>query len=444
MHNSSNKSKGYMPVSSGPNMTGFDMGKTSSLMEMMQTGGQTSRGATMLARSRQRRSDMDTLEDIQSQEEERQKKGGFFGSLAGFAGGVIGGALGGPFGATLGSGLFRGIGESVGAGKPRDYDASDTVFAQQQFRDVNEASKEYNKGILGRSLLEGAKTGLTAGFTPGGGIYGQYNPLTASGQEGISRAIMGKGVTGYGGTQSLFNFAKPEYLTVDSIVNPEAIADTGIIDRAVGIGQSFRLEDGGLISMQTGGGVGIQSILSGAGIGFATPEQLAMFQKFDKTGINRATQATSQNLIDATLGEGIGSASGGFGAQQSAVSKMVQDAGKSLEQRRQDEIQDFQSQTLADLAMLEEQGVEFTQAAGQSDQFFGQEGTGYMGSGFGGGAFGGDTGTTTGPQTSPLVNPGTYVGEQVSYNGQNYQWDGSSWQITTGGLLAGTGFGGGG
>ena len=51
MYNSSDKSKGYMPVSSGPNMTGFDMGKTSSLMEMMQTGGQTSRGGAALARA---------------------------------------------------------------------------------------------------------------------------------------------------------------------------------------------------------------------------------------------------------------------------------------------------------------------------------------------------------------------------------------------------------
>ena len=63
MHNSSDKSKGYMPVSSGPNMTGFDMGKTSSLMEMMQTGGQISRGGAALARALQMQRDQRKLEE---------------------------------------------------------------------------------------------------------------------------------------------------------------------------------------------------------------------------------------------------------------------------------------------------------------------------------------------------------------------------------------------
>jgi len=74
MHNSSNKSKGYMPVPSGPNMTGFDMGKTSSLMEMMQTGGQTTAGGAALARALQMQKDQKRLEQAQRAEADRQKE----------------------------------------------------------------------------------------------------------------------------------------------------------------------------------------------------------------------------------------------------------------------------------------------------------------------------------------------------------------------------------
>jgi hypothetical protein len=96
MHNSSNKSKGYMPVPSGPNMTGFDMGKTSSMMDMMQEGGLTpmssyqrsftrprTPGAALLARALQKQEDLSLLEDYQRAEAERQKKGGLFGSIGG-------------------------------------------------------------------------------------------------------------------------------------------------------------------------------------------------------------------------------------------------------------------------------------------------------------------------------------------------------------------------
>ena len=71
----SSKSKGYLPMKSGPNMMGFDMGKSGSLMEMMQVGGQPSRGAAMLARSRQRQSDIKKLEDQQRAEAKRQNRG---------------------------------------------------------------------------------------------------------------------------------------------------------------------------------------------------------------------------------------------------------------------------------------------------------------------------------------------------------------------------------
>tara|TARA_R100000005_G_C4999677_1_gene206451 strand:- start:2016 stop:3545 length:1530 start_codon:yes stop_codon:yes gene_type:complete len=180
----SSKSKGYLPMKSGPNMMGFDMGKSGSLMEMMQVGGQPSRGAAMLARSRQRQSDIKKLEDQQRAEAKRQKRGGLFGSIGGLAGGLLGSAALGALGAStgglglalaagLGTALGKGAGERIGAGKAVDYDSSGTVYGQQSFRDIDEASEDFNKGILGRAGVAGLKAGITAGLTPGGGIYGK-------------------------------------------------------------------------------------------------------------------------------------------------------------------------------------------------------------------------------------------------------------------------------
>ena len=180
----SSKSKGYLPMKSGPNMMGFDMGKSGSLMEMMQTGGQPSRGAAMLARSRQRRADIRKLEEQQRAEAERQKRGGLFGSIGGLAGGLLGsaalgalgvstGGLGLALAAGLGTALGKGAGERIGAGKAVDYDSSGTVYGQQSFRDIDEASEDFNKGILGRAGVAGLKAGITAGLTPGGGIFGK-------------------------------------------------------------------------------------------------------------------------------------------------------------------------------------------------------------------------------------------------------------------------------
>ena len=364
MYNSSDKSKGYMPVSSGPNMTGFDMGKTSSLMEMMQTGGQTSRGGAALARALQMQKDQKRLEEIQREEAERQKKGGLFGSVASFAGGLLGGAIGGPAGAAIGAGLGKGLGERAGAGKARDYDASGTVFRQQSFRDVDEASEDFNEGLLGRSLLAGAQTGLTAGLTPGGGIYGTYNPLRGetsarisgrlaglfnadavtpkymSGLSNIGKAMSGQGIQSFGGEQSLFGFSNPVF----------DIYTTNPVD-VVG------KEDGGLIGMQTGG-LTAEQILEQQGLE-ATPEQLALFQRFDPSGIQRATEGASQSLLGMTGGQGLASAGGGFGAQQSAISQIVEQGQKSLEQQIQDEQKAFESQTLGTAADIVAGGGEF-------------------------------------------------------------------------------------
>ena len=454
MHNSFDKSKGYMPISSGPNMTGFDMGKTSSLMEMMQTGGQTTRGGALLARALQMRSDQDRLDEIRREEAERQKKGGLFGSVASFAGGLLGGAIGGPAGAAIGAGLGKGLGERVGAGKARDYDASGTVFSQQSFRDVDEASEEFNEGMLGRSLLSGAVAGATAGLTPGGGIYGQYNPLTSVGRQGIKANLQGLGVTGYTPTQSFTSFGRAQYAGGAS-----GLAGTGELTlfdkfrRSLFGGRSlYNLEDGGLVGYNMGGytsggegdddtaeqtGTGIvytdpevdtgegdddtgeqtgtgtsstnvpfigssltaEGILEQQGLG-ATPEQLALFQRFDPTGIQSATQATGESLLGMTGGQGLASAGGGFGSQQIAVSQALGQAQQALEGQIEAEQRGFESQTLATAADIIGGGGEFSVAESVPEQ----------------------------PPTSPpssSVADSTWI--QTGPDGRTYLWTGSQW-----------------
>ena len=418
MHNSSNKSKGYMPVSSGPNMTGFDMGKTSSLMEMMQTGGQTTAGGAALARALQFQKDQKRLQDAERKEAQRQKKGGLFGSIGGLAGGLLGsaalgalgvatGGLGLPLAAGLGTALGKRAGEGLGAGKSRRVDRTGTVFGQQSFRDIEQASRDYTRGMGERALVSGLQAGLMAGLTPGGGIYGKAKsfgirnmpsqafervaPL-ATGAEAVSSApVLG---TEEAFQQSLARSNQLGSLN-ESILPPvlgteeafqQSLAkatETGSLNRALDIAQTAEsqamqtsdqmqrlidylsggeqvsfvpfgrnaglpfgsFEDGGLIGMQTGG-LTAEGILRGQGL-VADDTQLGLFQAFDPTEIGRARETTGQSLLGMTGGQGLASAGGGFGAQQSAISQMVEQGQKSLEQQIQDEQKAFESQTLA-------------------------------------------------------------------------------------------------
>tara|TARA_R100000654_G_scaffold4442_1_gene13182 strand:- start:4351 stop:6225 length:1875 start_codon:yes stop_codon:yes gene_type:complete len=179
MHKKSNTYSSSAPLKSGPNMTGYYMGKSSNLMAMMQKGGPTSRGAALLKRAIQGTSDQDRLEEIQGEEAKRQGRGKLFGSALGLGGGLLAAALAPATGGlsllapAIGTALGKGVGELLGAGRARDYDTSGTVFGQRAFRGVDEASDEFNQGILGRAGMAGLKAGVTAGLSPGGGIYGK-------------------------------------------------------------------------------------------------------------------------------------------------------------------------------------------------------------------------------------------------------------------------------
>jgi hypothetical protein len=158
------------------------MNNPNNLFNMMQTGGLTSSaGGTRLARAVKRQSDIKRLEKQQKREARRQKRGGIFGSVAGLAGGLLGAAIPGlglALGAGLGTGLGRLLGEKIGAGKSRSYDRSGTVFGQQAFRDVSQASRDYTRGMGERAITSGLKAALTGGLSKDGGIYGsKFNPF---------------------------------------------------------------------------------------------------------------------------------------------------------------------------------------------------------------------------------------------------------------------------
>tara|TARA_X000001388_G_scaffold35905_1_gene25372 strand:- start:32 stop:1294 length:1263 start_codon:yes stop_codon:yes gene_type:complete len=408
MHYNSNKSKGYEPVSSGPNMTGYYMGESPNLMGM-QTGGSFGQpkpfgkprtpGAALLARALQGQKDRSLLEDYEREEAKRQGRGGLFGSIASTAGGLLGAAIGGPAGAAIGSGLGKGLGESLGAGKAKDYDASGTVFNQQRFRDVDEASEKFSEGILGRSLVSGAVAGATAGLTPGGGQYGQYNPFTSEGLQGIKALGMGKGVSGYAeGTGQLFSksfFGSPNYINTP-LKTPKVADASSYLDTIFGGVKRLNFEDGGYIGMENGGLTPLQ-VLRDQGLN-PTDAQLALFQSFDPTNISRAGEATGQSLLQMTGNQGLASAGGGFGAQKSGALSAVDQAQTSFEQNIEDEQKAFQSQTLGTAADIVAGGGEFQQYGGSGTSF-----------------------VPSGAPENPIQ------GTTYNYLGTEYEWNGTRW-----------------
>ena len=397
MHKKSNTYSSSAPLKSGPNMTGYYMGESPNLMTMMQQGGQTSRGAAILARSRQARADQDRLEEIQGEEAKRQGRGSLFGKGLGLLGGLAGAAIGGPAGAAIGTSLGKGFGERLGAGRARDYDTSGTVFGQRAFRGVDDASDEFNQGILGRAGMAGLQAGLTAGLTPGGGIYGTYNPLTGSGRQGISSLVSGTGITGFSGDQGLFRFASPDFTEVATDKFGTEILPGMAVDEYGYVNPLRGAQDGGLIEYQYGGSVDIENILKGAGV-TATPEQLALFEQFDPTQLSNLADGLRQGLIQGTQQaqqQIAGSGFAGSGAIEQAQAQQREMAQDQFTQAQESAQRDFESQTLADLAMFEDQEVKF--------------------------------GTYTPYETVTPVEgselPTAYQGDNISFQGTRYRWD---------------------
>ena len=376
-------------MKSGPNMMGFDMGKSGSLMEMMQVGGQPSRGAAMLARSRQRRADIRKLEEQQRAEAERQKRGGLFGSIAQKGLGLLGSVVAGPAGAAIGSALGKRLGEGIGAGKSRQYDRSGTIFAQQDFRDVDEASRDFNEGMGQRAVAAGFDAGLQALTAPGGGIYG----AVARKAGGLRSSLAG--LAGFGGAPlpvapsverivqegapfgdpSLFSdkIFDPSSVFPASTYNPMASPADTLLGASDYVPDTFSFmqatptfyEDGGLVEYQYGGGVsGIQSILQDAGI-TASPEQLALFEQFDSSSLNELASGLQSSLLSGTQQSQQQQAGMGFagsGAVQQQQAQQRESAMGQLESAQERAARQFESQTLGQAASLINQGAEFASA----------------------------------------------------------------------------------
>jgi hypothetical protein len=125
---------------------------------------------------------------------------------------------------------------------------------------------------------------------------------------------------------------------------------------------TFGMQDGGLIEYQYGGGVGgIQGILQDAGI-TASPEQLALFEQFDPSSLNELASGLQSSLLSGTQQaqqQQAGMGFAGSGAIQQQQAQQRESAMGQLESAQERAARQFESQTLADLARLEEQEVEF-------------------------------------------------------------------------------------
>ena len=164
---------------------------------------------------------------------------------------------------------------------------------------------------------------------------------------------------GISGLQAISTFTPPEQSTLNS---PRFLRDMlDLVSSAQSGGQFAEQQNGGLIGMQNGGFTA-QSILEQQGM-TATPEQLALFQSFDPSGVEKASQQLGQGLLGMTAGQGLSSGGGGFGAQQSAIAQAVEGGQKSLEDQIQDETTAYQSQVMGTAADIVAGGGEFGKVA---------------------------------------------------------------------------------
>lgn len=379
------------------------MNNPNNLLSMMQTGGLTSTaGGAAFARVMQRRSDDKKLARQQRREARRQKKGRLFGSIAGLAGQGLGFLIGGSAGAAAGKALGTGLGQSLGAGKAEKYSRAGTVYNQDAFRDVSEASRDYNRGILGRSLLAGGKALAASALSPGGLQGAPSKGVASTGTLGLSQppslaldpsSALSSGTFGdispslsgslSGSTSALssgtLNVISPNSLTIPpasllgmsstsgvSTSNPIASDNT----LANYLNSRYNLEDGGLAGYQNGGFTA-QDILQQQGLA-PTEEQLALFQSFDPTQIQQAKTGAEQSLMSMTGGMGLSSAGGGFGAKQRAATSAIGAGQDMIGDVTEQSQKAFESQTLGTAADLVAGGANIREQYTPEDPVYGQ------------------------------------------------------------------------
>jgi len=148
-----------------------------------------------LMRGEKKREAFEEARTAELSEIEKQKRSGLFGSIGGLGGGLLGSAALGALGFTpagiplalaagLGTGLGKAFGSKVGYEgewspgvmfrKAKSEKAKDIMYGKEAgLEDIERAGRDYTAGIDTAAGLSGLKAGLTAGFSPSGGIYGK-------------------------------------------------------------------------------------------------------------------------------------------------------------------------------------------------------------------------------------------------------------------------------
>ena len=379
------------------------MNNPNNLLSMMQTGGLTSTaGGAAFARVMQRQSDMKKLERQQRREARRQKKGRLFGSIAGLAGQGLGFLIGGSAGAAAGKALGTGLGQSLGAGKAEKYSRAGTVYNQDRFRDVSEASRDYNRGILGRSLLAGGEALAASALSPGGLQGAPSKGVASTGTLGLSQppslaldpsSALSSGTFGdispslsgsLSGSTSALSSGTLNAISPNSFTTPPAsllgmsstsgVPTTNPIasDNTLAnyLSSRYNLEDGGLTGYQNGGFTA-QDILQQQGLA-PTEDQLALFQSFDPTQIQQAKTGAEQSLMSMTGGMGLSSTGGGFGAKQRAATSAIGAGQDMIGDVTEQSQKAFESQTLGTAADLVAGGADIREQYTPEDPVYGQ------------------------------------------------------------------------
>ena len=167
--------------------------------QSFQDGGHISPAYASLFRKKKKQLALDASGEEQTEQVEKQKKAGLYGSIASLGAGAGASWLApllfsnpatAPFliplliGGASGAGKY--LGEQKGYGGEQVID-TDMLYAKEAgLEDIERAGEEYQSGMGERAALAGLKSGLMAGFAPDTSMFGKIadRPLYASGVSG--------------------------------------------------------------------------------------------------------------------------------------------------------------------------------------------------------------------------------------------------------------------
>ena len=227
--------------------------------QSFQEGGHISPAYAALFRKKKKRFALDVFGEAQTEQVEKQKKAGLFGSIASLTGGAGAAWLApllfsNPATAALilpwlvggASGAGKWLGEKAGYGEKQDIDM-DVMYAKEAgLEDIERAGEEYQGDMWKRAAVSGLKSGLTAGFAPkAGNIFKKIAGIDAP---ATTAATAVSGVPEFGVTSG---FQPGSFLSGDlgSRLSGSIFPDIG---RVTGdpYFYSQHFQDGGMINQQ--------------------------------------------------------------------------------------------------------------------------------------------------------------------------------------------------